>query len=617
MIQTTANYDAAAKVMPRRQLFRFSIADYSRVFVYRPTGRENEVAWIAGINDWGVSVDPTNGSYTIDDLVVKVIDKGAAVTKDLGLLALEGRRCTLQMGFPGLDLTDYCTLFQGIVGSVTTNNDGTYNFTCQDYNRLNQRVIYTQGNTDDETVTTTTLNTGQPFTVVTRTDYTNATGGVSSSAVITYAQYGPNGPTGSKTSTAPDGTITQTTVTSRQVNPGGGNITVYESTVIVTAPNGTKTTTTTTYGDQNLYGLVTVTTSIDSTTGIQTDSVAVTFSASGTEGTVQTSDNALISSSNPRRVIGHPLDVLLNILQVQIGFADSDINVAQIQGFRDSVFSGIVFDFTLTGSVDAKDFIESQLLKPLAGYLYTNGTGQICVGFAQPQPGGITLTSAINPYNVKDIPAVGASDLVNVVTMRFDKDDANVGNSSTGYLSESNTFYAPTINDLTDLTSEVAQEDLQGTDAVQGQLIIESDGLRSGFQGYLISAIIANALFAMYGLYNPTMDCECHWNAMFRTELAEFTGFTHPLVPNKRAGVMGFVNAPFQVIKRTYHFSSDTVSVSLIDASGVTAFGAHRIQPAATATTYGAGSAAAHARYIYMTDSNGKQSGGDSGALLG
>jgi hypothetical protein len=626
MIQTTANFDAAAALTPSKPVYRFSITDYAKVFVWRKTGRAGELTWIESIGDWGVSVDPMNGSYSIDDLVVTVLDLGAAITGDLGLLLLEQRFCTLQMGFDGLALADYCTLFSGIVDTVTPNPDGSYAFTCNDYNRLNQRVIYVYGDDGVATTTTTTYSGSNPYTIVTETYTTDpVTGIVTPAAVVTYSGSGPAPVTGTFVSGS-----TTTVVTSRNITTGGSTITVYESVATTIAGNVT-TIVTTTYGGQLLYASVAVTTQTQQATGLNSVSLVITYDENGSLGVSTVSDSAFITSTNPKHLVGHPLDILLDILQVEVGLADSDINLTQIEAYRDTVFSGTEFEFFITGSVDAKDFMEAQLLKPLGGYLYPNAMGQVCVGFAQPLAGSVSSIAALTPANIPDLPTITAHDLINVVTMRFDKDDFNISTdpNSSGYLSQANTFYAPTIEDLPDLSQAVATELVSGSGAVQGQIILESDGMRSGFQGFVLAKVISNSLFKLYGAYNPTLQVTAFWNPCFAVELAEYITLTHPLLPNRKTGTMGITNQLFKVIKRSYAFDSMIVTFTLEDASGIAVFQAKRIAPTLDAASTGGGtssdpmhpystaSATQQARYVYMSDVNSKQANGDDAARLG
>jgi hypothetical protein len=615
MITRTANFIAASQQKSLKPIYRFSINGYSKVFVWRADPAAPGTPWIVSIGDWSVSVDTLEGSYTIDNLVVTVINPAGAVTTDTSTQLLEQRFCTLQMGFEGLALSDYCTLFSGIVNDIAFNTDGSYSFTCNDYNRLTQRVVYLYG--DDTTVTTTTQSYAgsNPWSTVTQTWTTDpVTGVVTPSAVITYAASGPSGPAG----TVVSGNTT-TVTTSRTVLIGGTSTTIYEQTV-TTVGTGTRTVTITTYGSALLYGNVIITVLTDASTGLKTTTLSTTFTENGVDGSVSSvTDYGLISSSNYRHVVGHPLDIMLDIFLNEIGMASSDVNQAQVELIRDTILAGCEFEFFVTGSVDAKDFIENQLLKPLAGYLYINAAGQICVGFAQPVPNGNTPVTALTPSNMQSVPALTTHPLISVVTSRFDKDDFNEAtiSNSNGYLAQATTIYAPSVADLPAMNESLAEELVANSGAVQGQTILESDGMRSGFQGFLLSTMVAQALFAMYGSYNPTLEVPCHWADTFFVELAEYVTLTHPLLPNRKTGTMGIVTQQFKVVKRSYSFADMTVTLTLEDASGLTSFNAKRIAPTGKGV-YTAVSSADQQRYLFMADdTTGKQSNGDAAGTVG
>jgi hypothetical protein len=375
----------------------------------------------------------------------------------------------------------------------------------------------------------------------------------------------------------------------------------------------TVTTTVTTYNGQ-YYTVTATAVTTNRSTGSTSTVVTSNNYLNGSVGTVTSTDDAAISSTNTRRLVGHPLDILVNTLVEEVGFSLSGLNVAQIQQYRDEVLAGVEYDFTLDSAVDAKDFIENQLLKPLGGYIYPNNLGLLCVGFLQPASERLAAVMDLNDQNMQDVPDVVPQDLTNVVTFRFDKDSGS--DSSTGYLAESNNFYSPSISDLDDLTGQVAQSEAQGSGAVQGQSIIESDGMRSGFQGFLLAKMVSNSIFAKYGNYNPVLDIAAHWFPAFRLEVADFVTITHPLVVDLRYGAP-LSAARYQVIKRGYSFGSNmTVSLAVNDASGIRTFSAHRIAPNGTGA-YTSVDTATQSRYIFLSGKDGKQSNGDAAATLG
>lgn len=92
-------------------------------------------------------------------------------------------------------------------------------------------------------------------------------------------------------------------------------------------------------------------------------------------------DGKPTDSNNPRTLNGHPLDILLTALTNELGLNYHGVNMPSIMGYRDSLFAGLQFTFSITTPPAAKDFLEQQILKPLGGYLWTNNLGQIDVVF--------------------------------------------------------------------------------------------------------------------------------------------------------------------------------------------------------------------------------------------
>lgn len=98
-------------------------------------------------------------------------------------------------------------------------------------------------------------------------------------------------------------------------------------------------------------------------------------------------------SNNPHTILAHPLDVLLDILNNQVGLPAQFVDTTKIQAYRDGPYSGTQFKFRLTQSVAAIDFIKNQLLKPLGAYLWVNSAGLVTVNFFTPLNGVVTPAS--------------------------------------------------------------------------------------------------------------------------------------------------------------------------------------------------------------------------------
>jgi hypothetical protein len=148
-----------------------------------------------------------------------------------------------------------------------------------------------------------------------------------------------------------------------------------------------------------------------------------------------------------------------------------------------------------------------------------------------------------------------------------------------------------------------------------GQQVIESDGVRSGFQGNFIAAFCAQMIFLKYGYKNLTFDGECLWVTML-LEPGDFVLVSHPRVPDRVNGVFGITNWLMQVLDITWAFNDGKVTLKLIDASGLLRYGQFKIAPD-DIPTWTLASAPQKARYMFLSKDNGTMSDGATAPVLG
>jgi hypothetical protein len=199
--------------------------------------------------------------------------------------------------------------------------------------------------------------------------------------------------------------------------------------------------------------------------------------------------------------------------------------------------------------------------------------------------------------------------MVNTVQVQFDLDDASANSSSSGsYLSSTTEEYTPSYLLYGNLSSE---------------LTINADGLRSAFQGYFIAGLTAVLIFMRYGFKNLTFDDESSggsapdsiWNTLLY-EPGDIVSVTHSQVPNRKAGVMGLTNYPFEILNKTIKFTEGKLNYTMLDATYLSNFGLYKITPPGEAT-YAADTTANQEQYMYFCGSNGLYSNGDAGHILG
>jgi hypothetical protein len=308
-------------------------------------------------------------------------------------------------------------------------------------------------------------------------------------------------------------------------------------------------------------------------------------------------DGVATDSDHPRTINGHPLDILLAILIDEISMLTTEVNVAKIEQYRDTIFAGMQFVFNITDPPQALDFIQKQLMIPLGGYIWTRADGVTDVNFLYPL-GGVSSSMSIDGEILKVTPTAGQTDLTDVVTFRFDKnDDSSSGGSN--FLSVNVQQYKPGIDKY----------------GLYGQQVIESDGVRSGFQGNFIAAFCALMIFLKYGNKNLTFDGECLWGTVL-LEPGDFVLVSHPRVPDRVNGVFGITNWLMQVLDMTRNFDEGIVTAKLVDASGLLKYGQFKIAPDSIAT-WTLASSGDKARYMFLSQDNGKMSDGATAPVLG
>jgi hypothetical protein len=193
--------------------------------------------------------------------------------------------------------------------------------------------------------------------------------------------------------------------------------------------------------------------------------------------------------------------------------------------YRDTIFSGITFEFSLTSPPAAKDFIENEILKPLGGYHWPNNLGVFKIHFFYPLAPASVAT--LDHDVLEDIPLAEEAALVNQVAWRFDQ-----GSGSSSFLAESVESYAASVSKY----------------GLYEENVIESAGMRSGFQGYFMAAFVSRLIFLRYGSKQLQVEnVPLRWIQSL-LEPGDFVSVTSSLVPDRKAGTIGVTAKTFEVL---------------------------------------------------------------------
>lgn len=295
-------------------------------------------------------------------------------------------------------------------------------------------------------------------------------------------------------------------------------------------------------------------------------------------------DGQPTSDDHPKTVIGHPLDILLDILVSQIDMPLVD--TTKIEAYRDDVFSGLEFKFKITSPPAAKDFIEQQIMQALGGYLWTNNLGKVSVNFFYQQDR--SADASIGDDQVMEDPVAEQAELVNSIQYKFDQNDND-------YFSQSLQLFGTSIS-------------LYGA---AGALELALDGVRSALGGFFLASFVSRIIFLRYGLKTLKFEgVQAIWEACI-FEPGDLLAFTNPTVPDRVNGVVGITNKKFEVLDRTWHFADGTVEFTLLDSTYLAGFGTSLIAPDAT-LDYTSETSDNKAKYMFLSDDLGKYSNGDN-----
>jgi hypothetical protein len=270
-------------------------------------------------------------------------------------------------------------------------------------------------------------------------------------------------------------------------------------------------------------------------------------------------------NNHPATVYGSPMNILQEAV-TQSGLPTANINAAAIANLNTNVYFGLNQKFTVTYPPRAKEFIESEILKPLGAYWFWNYLGQLTpfsmLPYALPSP-VLTLDDTNISFSTPPVPQ-RSQDYTSVVIYKMDG-DSNGQNYQLDIVSE----YAPAVN-------------LYG---ISQSRIIQSRGVRSAIGGARIAHLTIQNIFRRYGLKPMTLSVRCFYPAML-VELGDKVMLNHKQIPNglflpqfRNPGPMGVNGSLWEVVGKAVDFDEGTTELKLLDCSWQIAYPPYQIAP--------------------------------------
>jgi hypothetical protein len=327
-------------------------------------------------------------------------------------------------------------------------------------------------------------------------------------------------------------------------------------------------------------------------------------------------DGSAVSKQHPRTLIANPMDVIPTVIQNELGLGqssllepsawklydpaqwDSDnstnptlinpnayLDVDQVLFYRNGIFAGYLFNFEFEQPVEAKQFLEFEILHPLGGYAVVLADGRMSPRFFVP-PYSFAGLASLNERNITALPGVKPDPLINQVTFRMDYDGSK-------FQTELLFLSAPSLQQF----------------GLAGEDIIESKGVKLERGGASLASITANRIFQRYGGMDPvtgslrggapTLSVTSQFMNL-TIEAGDYVYFSHPLLPNLEAGTRGIYNRIMEVVDKQPNYTRGSMAYQLLDTGWMGSKALPRIAPQGT-PAWSAASSAQRERYMFLS----------------
>jgi len=270
-------------------------------------------------------------------------------------------------------------------------------------------------------------------------------------------------------------------------------------------------------------------------------------------------------------VQGNPLTILLRILTSTgagtngdydnlsesngLGIDDDFIDVAGIEQVRDDYFPGNshYMRFVIDERIRAKDFIETELLKPLNLYPVITGAGKFSVRPTKPPIAALSSVQSFSTDSVIGIPKWDANldAMINEVEFSYQYSVVTGEFSTVAYYADSSSINA------------------RGP----GKKVLEvkSRGLRSSISGASLNLyaadVVARRVAAVFGRWAvpPVKITVKTFFSRWLSEPGDIVPLTYPLLPDIVAGTRGLAATRLEIVDRTVDWKRGTCTFTMID----------------------------------------------------
>jgi hypothetical protein len=150
VITTNAEWDAKNAALAKKPIYVFAIGGQARVYTTHDLVREGITGAIPDYKAWlktpkgaSQSIDVLNGTSSIGELEIEVIEQNGEIRTLIGANVLEGRTATLSVGYPGIAYSNFIPLHTYQLYKINPGKDYTsWFFYARDRQMVLKKTIY-------------------------------------------------------------------------------------------------------------------------------------------------------------------------------------------------------------------------------------------------------------------------------------------------------------------------------------------------------------------------------------------------------------------------------------------------------------------------------------------
>jgi hypothetical protein len=259
-----------------------------------------------------------------------------------------------------------------------------------------------------------------------------------------------------------------------------------------------------------------------------------------------------LSDGNPWYLCGTPAEIFQAVTLFALGLSVNQIDrttMVTLDSATENIFAPWrPFEFWITSSFNAKQFLETEIFKASGMYQVVLANGQLSLRCMRPPMAGPSPVFTFTENNLITFPEWDRQPIVNAALWQFDKNSDGYGNYNTYLQAASISQYG------------------QGQ-----QFSLQSSGLRSYLGAFAFTTWVTGQLFRRFAGVTPGIRGGApllRIRAMLMTLpvwVGDYVALTHTKMPDITTGNLGVTNRIFEVVDRQPNYAAGNMQYTLLD----------------------------------------------------